>query len=77
MIISKTFLVVGDVIYRDGKQVRNIAEKKDATLNDYFKKNQGLKVLDIETNIQFGGQDQALVTLLYEGDEEVESKRKK
>lgn len=66
MIEFKSFFITGEVKTYNGVQQRTLAEALDKVLNDFSKKNQGIKVVDLKTNVQFGGQDIALVTVLYE-----------
>jgi hypothetical protein len=74
MMKSKSFLIVGEVIHRDGKATRTLPAEKDKVLNEFFKQNRDVEVIDIETNVNFGGQDVAMVTILFK---EEDSKSRK
>lgn len=72
MLVSKSFLIVGETIHRNGRPEKNIAEKVDAAINSFLEGLDGTLV-DIKPNVQIGTtQDNAFITIIVE----VENRKK-
>ena len=74
MLISKSFLVIGSTVHKDGKAQKDICGKVDECLNKFFAENPG-KLIDLDSNVQINpgvGQDFAFLTITVDADEKVE-----
>lgn len=68
MLISKSFLITGETIHRNGKPEKNIAQKVDTAINSFLENLDG-KLIDIRPNVQIGTtQDTAFITVIVEVD---------
>lgn len=70
MLLSKSFVVEGVTVHRDGKQVKNIAENVDKVINEFLE-NSGGKYVDLKTDVKVNsgvGQDVAFITIIVEVD---------
>jgi len=69
MLVSKSFLVTGETIHRNGKPEKNIATKVDEAINSFLSKLDGGKLVDIKPNVQIGTtQDTAFITVVLDRD---------
>ncbi len=80
MLVSKSFLVVGNTTHRDGAPHKDIAEKVDAEINAFLSdlKNSGGKLVDLKPNVQIGTMtDTAFITIIIEVDDKKVEEEKK
>jgi hypothetical protein len=66
MLVSKSFVVTGETVHRNGKKEKDIAANVDAAINDFLAKNPG-KLVHLIPNVNIGPtQDNAFVTIVLD-----------
>jgi hypothetical protein len=69
MLVSKSFLVTGETIHRNGKPEKNIALRVDEAINSFLSKLDG-RLVDLKPNVQIGTTtDTAFITVIVEVDD--------
>jgi len=68
MLKTKSFIVVGETLTRNGKPEKNIAEKIDKAINEYLAGLGDAKYVDLKTNVQIGTtNDNGFITIITDG----------
>ena len=70
MLKSKSFIVEGNTIHRNGIYEKDIAQNVDKAINDFLEKTGG-KYVDLKTDVKVNpgvGRDVAFVTIIVETD---------
>jgi len=75
MLVSKSFLIIGNTTHRDGGPHKDIAEKVDAAINAFLSNLDG-KLVDLKPNVQITSSvDTAFITVIVDVEKkEVEKK---
>lgn len=68
MLKSKSFIVVGETVHKNGEATKNIAEKVDKAINSFLSSSDGKYVdLKIDTKIEPSvGTDVAFITVVVD-----------
>ena len=68
MLVSKSFIVTGETIHRNGQAEKNIAQKVDTVINAFLSQ-AGARYIDLKTDVKVTpgvGTDVAFVTVILD-----------